>query len=91
MKTINDIMPINDNYFIVSFLPNQIIFYNKQTFDCEKKLEIDDNYFGELKKLYLFNKYIITLCEKGIVLILINTKELVQFINYEKDCYNFIN
>ena len=75
---ISDLLFVSNEYLVVSNGYN-IIFINNNDFNIVKKLEI------EYDDLIEFNKYILISCSKGVGLIYIKTKELVQFIeaNYE--------
>ena len=85
---IKDIISLNDNYFTVS-ISSKILFYNKDTFSNDKKLKICSS--GILDKLYLFNQYIIVTCQNGYGIVSINTKEFVQFLEYDKTYFKCIN
>ena len=82
---LKDFFSVDEDYFILAFR-YQVIFYDAETLNEDKEVEIDDNYFGKMNKLFLFNKFIIIVCEKGICFILIKTKELIQFLEFEKKC-----
>ena len=90
LDNIEDIISIDDNYFIVIFT-SEIKFYNKKTFDNDKNIKIDEDYSGELKKVYVFDKCLIVICEKKMAFILINTKEIIQFYEYENTCFRCIS
>ena len=82
---INDILSVNDDYFIILNKSDEIIFYNKNTFSEEYTINIE--YVKNIKSVLLFNeKYIILLCNKGIGIISVNTKELVQYIEKNENC-----
>ena len=87
-NNVKDLILIKDKYFVVA-LSSKIIFYNIKTLTQEKELII--NYSNELKQFYLFNNYIIVKCDNGIGLILIDTMELVQFLEYDNNIVNCVS
>ena len=79
---IYDILPINENYFIAS-KPNKIVFYNIKQLSDDKTITTDC--INSINSLFLFGKYIIAICEKGIALILIKTQEIIHYIQNEEN------
>jgi hypothetical protein len=73
---INNLLFVSNEYLVVS-TEDDIIFINNNEFNIVKKLEIKHY------NLIEFNKYILYYCHKGVGLIYIKTKELVQFIEAE--------
>ena len=93
INQIQDILLIDDEYFVASTLLNQIIFYNKNTYSKDKTIVI--KYSSESSNnLYLYNNYLFVVSRYGIGLISIKTKELVEYYNYGKNikhlnlCFN---
>ena len=74
-KEIDDLLFVNNECLVVSTFGNKIFFIDNNDFNIEKKLYIDD-----YENLTDFNKYIFYRCNKGIGLIYIKTKEVVQII-----------
>ena len=80
---VRDLLFVSNEYLVV-FNDDDIIFINNNDFNITKILKIE-NY-----NLIEFNKYILYTCNKGVGLIYIKTKELVQFIEvkYENIFFN---
>ena len=76
----SDILSVNNQYFI-STQPSKktIKFYNIEYLEEEKEITGVD--FPDTQNiLFLIKNYIIVNCQKGIAMILIKTKDVVQFI-----------
>ena len=87
---INDILLINNNYFISSHYESEIIVFYDINDSYKESIITDIKPYNYSNCLYLFNEYIIVNCINGISLISINTRQLVQFIEYSKP-YDDIN
>ena len=88
---IYDVIAVNNNCLACCGGSEQkkIIFYDNNL--IQKKILSTKDYIKSKNALFLFNKFIVVKCEKGISLILIKTKEVVQYIEipeYEDICVN---
>ena len=89
IDVVDDLLLINDEYFISSQSNDQtIIFYNLNN-DLDKEIiltEIDSIHSPDC--LFLFKEYVIVNCSKGIALLSIKTKQLIQYIRNSPGYYN---
>ena len=67
----------------------KIVFYDKNNLDINKVIKNIDA-INSHNCLFSFGKYIIINCEEGIALLLIKTKEMVQYINSYKDGWKLL-
>ena len=81
---ISDILAINSECFICSYNTNKIIFYNTKIYSESKEINIDC--IDRIDSLLFFKEYILIPCNKGIGIIFIQTKELIQYLESDKDC-----
>lgn len=82
-ESINDILSINEDYFIGS-INSEIYFFNKKTLQIDKII-INLDCFESKNSLFLFKNFILVICQRGIRIISIKTKEYVQYIENDKD------
>lgn len=79
-----DILLVDDEYFVASTSLIQVFFYNKNTHTKDKTINI--KYSPNISNhLYLYKNYIFVVSRQGIGLISIKTKELVQYYNSGKN------
>ena len=89
-NNITDILSVNSDYFISSHYEKEIInFYDIKSLSLEKTI-YNIKCSNESNSLLLFNnQYILINCEKGLAVISIKTKEVVQYIeDYFDNYYN---
>ena len=80
-RNISDILYVNNEYLITSLPTNNIIkFFDTKTLNCEKIIK-DVDFVESQNIFFIFNEYILVNCQKGIVLILIKTKDNIQYID----------
>ena len=75
---INDLCKINDKYLVFTH-HKKLTFYSIENLKVEKNIEYIDCIKKE-KSLILIKDYILVNCSKGIAIISIRTKEIVQYI-----------
>ena len=86
---ITDILSVNSDYFITShYFGKNINFYNIETLSLEKSLNKINCLSTPNTLLKFDNLYIIVNCVKGLSIISIKTKEVVQFIQDYLFVYN---
>ena len=86
---ITDILSVNSDYFITShYFGKNINFYNIETLSLEKSLNKINCLPTPNTLLKFDNLYIIVNCAKGLSVISIKTKEVVQFIQEYLFAYN---
>ena len=79
-----DLLKIDENFIISTFFGSkEIVFYDKNNLDTNKIIKNVDSIKSN-NCLFSFGEYIIINCEKGIALLMIKTKEIVQYINSYK-------
>ena len=79
-EEINDLLLIDDNYFISSSSDEKIInFFNMENMEIEKIL-CDIDSINSNNCLFLLKDYVIIDCIEGIAILYTKTKELVQYI-----------
>ena len=80
-RGISDLLLVNNDYFVFTqYYEDSLIFINiKNDFQTEKLIKNKDS-FQNHSCLFLFKDYIIVNCDKGIALVSIKTKEIVQYI-----------
>ena len=80
---IADLLSINDKYFISATpIKKVILFFNVNNLKLEKIIS-DIEVINNKDCLLLFKEYIIVSCEKGMAIIMIKTKELIQFVEFK--------
>ena len=81
----NDLLLINDKYF-ASSQPNKsaITFIDFSIFEEDKVIKKVDS-IDDYDCLYLLKNHLIVSCKEGIAIILIETKEVIRYIQNEKD------
>ena len=79
-------MAINNEYFICSCNTNKIVFYNTKNYSYFKEINIDS--LENKDSLLLFKEFIIVPCNKGIGIVLIKTKELIQYLENNYSVYD---
>ena len=88
-SAIVDLLLVDNNYFICTQpFKDKIIFFNCKTLGKEKILSKIDCKNAD-NCLFLFNKYIIINCSKGLAIILIKTQELIQYVENNKHLSSF--
>ena len=80
---ISNLLTVNDDYFIAS-TENNIIFYDTKSLSQDKIID-GISCIHSKNSLAIINGYIIALCNQGIALVLISSKECVQYIANEKN------
>ena len=83
-----DLLKIDENFIISTFFDTkEVVFYDKTNLDTNKVIKNVD-IIKSHNCLFSFGEYIIINCEKGISLLLIKTKEIVQYINSYNEPYD---
>ena len=83
-----DLLSINDEYFIsANQIKKVILFFNVNNLKQEKIIS-DIDVIDNKDCLLLFKEYIIINCEKGMAIIMIKTKELIQFVEGKSYIYD---